>query len=105
MILLAHGRALRELYGQHLPDIAAAFRAYGTMRGDERAAFLRDLYPCLKVTDFSRDLVSRAEGLAAYVWPADIGWTDLGTPVRLRAWLDESRELSTAGFATEATDA
>lgn len=105
MILLAHGRALRELYTQHLPDIAAAFRACGVVRGDERTTLLREIYPVLRSTDFSRDLISRAEGLSAHVWPADIGWTDLGTPLRLRAWLDESRELGTSTFATEATSA
>ena len=60
---------------------------------DDRAAFLDEQYPALPVADFSRDLLARASGLQAYVWPATIGWTDLGTPERLGTWLaDRAQE-------------
>jgi hypothetical protein len=27
-----------------------------------------------------------ARDLSTYVWPASVGWSDLGTPERLRNW-------------------
>jgi hypothetical protein len=39
--------------------------------------------------DFSRDILARARGLAVSLWPASLGWADLGTPDRLRDWWDD----------------
>lgn len=87
MIMVARGSALRQAYTRLLPELGTAFRAYGMMRKEERAAFLAEAYARLPSADFSRDLVARAEGLAVHAWPNEIGWTDLGTPQRLQAWL------------------
>jgi mannose-1-phosphate guanylyltransferase len=104
MILLARGRALRALFTRHLPELGAAFRAHGMLPREERAAFLADTYLRLRPADFSRDLVGRAEGLAVYGWPGGIGWTDLGTPQRVRDWLG-CRALGGAHEPGRRTDA
>jgi len=88
MTLLARAKALRRLYTRQLPAHAAAFRAYGLVAPEERPDFLREMYRRLKPADFSRDLIARSQGLAVHAWPAEIGWSDVGTPPRLFAWLD-----------------
>jgi hypothetical protein len=59
-----------------------------------RGAFLLEQYPTLVATDFCRDLLMRAEGLWVHVWPAALGWSDLGPPRRLRRWISVARQLN-----------
>lgn len=93
MVLVGRVRALLDLYRRHLPELARTFAEARALPSDDRTAFLDAQYPALPVADFSRDLLARASGLQAYVWPATIGWTDLGTPERLRIWLaDRAQE-------------
>jgi hypothetical protein len=90
MILVARARALADLFGELLPDLAAAFRMVRRVPAADRTAFLAALYRDLPIADFSRDVLARASGLATYVLPASVGWSDLGTPERLRAWQNHS---------------
>lgn len=86
MVVVARARALWDLYVRRLPDLARVFAGVIERRGKERARFLASAYRTLPARDFSRDLLTGARGLSARVWPAAIGWSDLGTPERLRDW-------------------
>lgn len=87
MVVVARLQALYRLYAAHLPALNDVFRQARAVPADLREAFLADRYPQLPHTDFSRDLLGPAAGLFLYVWPREMGWTDLGTPDRLDAWL------------------
>jgi mannose-1-phosphate guanylyltransferase len=86
MITVARASAIRQLYAELLPDLAAFFGAVAGLSDRERSVFLTDVYPMIPRFDFSRDLLTHARSLSAYVWPASIGWSDLGTPERLSEW-------------------
>jgi hypothetical protein len=43
--------------------------------------------------------MERAPGIATYIWPTTLGWSDLGTPDRLAAWDERPARDSTAGRA------
>ena len=76
------GRA-RVLYWYRSPPAAKVGRE-AFDEGVRRA--LEQQYPDLRPVDLSRDILSDARGLAAAVWPASLGWTDLDTPERLLRW-------------------
>jgi mannose-1-phosphate guanylyltransferase len=86
LVIVARVRALVELIATHAPALATAFEVAGHLRDVARQAWLAQQYPGLTPVDLSRDILSEARGLAAAVWPASIGWTDLGTPERLLRW-------------------
>ena len=87
MILVGHVQALIDLYRRHLPDLTEVFVHAWSLPPDRRDAYLLERYPHLSVTDLSRDVLTPAEGLVVYTWPASLGWTDLGTPERLEHWI------------------
>jgi mannose-1-phosphate guanylyltransferase len=87
MVLVARVRDLVGLSAAHLPEITTTFLRASARPEPEREAFLRARYPLLANADFSRDVLTKARGLLAYTWPSSIGWSDLGTPDRLCAWL------------------
>ena len=87
MVLVARAIALWRGYHEHLPVLADVFEKAGKLDGQARDGFLRDRYPGLPCADFSRDLLTPARPLCVYTWPAEIGWSDLGTPERLEEWL------------------
>jgi mannose-1-phosphate guanylyltransferase len=86
MIVVAKAAAIRSLYAEHLPDLATTFDRFRRIHPDDRAGWLADAYRTLPSYDFSRDVLTPARNLWTYVLPASIGWTDLGTPDRLREW-------------------
>ena len=87
MVMVARAAALLRLYREHLPALADIFaRARGLGRG-RRDAFLTASYESLRHADFSHDLLTPASGLTLYTWTASLGWSDLGTPDRLDAWM------------------
>jgi len=45
-------------------------------------------YEALPELDFSRDILGKSREAAVLSWPSRMGWSDLGTPERLRAWLE-----------------
>lgn len=87
MVVVADVFALRELYEELLPDWAEAFAVHRRLPENQRDAFLAKQYASLPPADFSRDVLTPAQGLGVYSWPQSIGWSDLGTPDRLHQWL------------------
>jgi mannose-1-phosphate guanylyltransferase len=86
MVMVARAAAIRDLYVELLPNLAGVFADALQLPAPEREAFLATAYPTLPKYDFSRDLVARSKRMTAYVWPASLGWSDLGTPERLDEW-------------------
>jgi mannose-1-phosphate guanylyltransferase len=86
MVIVARASALRDLYAAVLPELAAIFGVALGLPAHRRAEYLAGIYLSLPRWDFSRDVLGRAPRLSVYVWPAAMGWTDLGTPDRLLAW-------------------
>jgi hypothetical protein len=114
MVIAARARTLLDLCREHLPDLTDLFGGALTLPPHSREAYLAERYASLRVADFSRDVLMPAAGLLAYTWPASIGWSDLGTPERLRDWLRIAPEprprvkvptadTQTLGAATAAT--
>jgi len=87
MVVVARLSVLFRLYRRHLPHLTAALVPCARASGSLWSRVLSDTYARLSSTDFCRDLLASAEDLAVYSWPGSIGWSDLGTPERLRAWL------------------
>ena len=104
MVIIAHLQALYGLYAAHLPALDDVFRRARAVPTNEREAFLADRYPQLPHTDLSRDLLGPAAGLSLYVWPRELGWTDLGTPDRLEAWLRRRQARPTLRGTLSALD-
>jgi mannose-1-phosphate guanylyltransferase len=102
MVLVGRAGALLELYQRHLPGLTRMFAAARALPVALRPAFLDAEYPSMPPADFSRDLLGRANGLHTFIWPAELGWTDLGTPERLTAWLAEHLARQDAGLAQPA---
>lgn len=92
MVLVGKVGALLELYRAHLPFHLDVVTAAHAMAPPARQSFLRDWYDELSAADFCRDLLTRARNLCLYTWPAEMGWSDLGTPDRLQNWLELQRE-------------
>ena len=86
MVLVGRASAVFAECQRQLPDIAAVFLAARREPEPRRTAFLAGAYRSLPAADFSRDVVAHARGLALFTWPGGMGWSDLGTPERLRAW-------------------
>jgi mannose-1-phosphate guanylyltransferase len=77
----ARGAMLRALYGQRLPALLAAFEATAPHRSMRSAAAL---YDRIGSSDFSRDVLEGSvQNLGVRIAPT-CGWTDLGTPDRVR---------------------
>jgi mannose-1-phosphate guanylyltransferase len=96
MVLVARGTALAGLFDRHLPWIADVFRPARRLSPASRQAHFGEAYPALRGADFSRDLLTPADGLSLVTWPSEMGWSDLGTPERLGEWLAERRQPPTA---------
>jgi mannose-1-phosphate guanylyltransferase len=90
MVVVARAAAVFAECERRVPEIARVFRT--AMRFDPiaRASYLAREYQALPASDFSRDILSRAEGLTLHRWPVELGWSDLGTPDRLDSWLRDA---------------
>lgn len=82
MMMVCHGQRLMQLYEQRLPRMIAAFR---WARPEESPSRTAELYRVLEAADFSRDLLAGSEPFLDMRTTAPCGWTDLGTPSRVRA--------------------
>ncbi len=102
MVVVARARTLFDLYREHLPGLATVFAEALELPAPEREMFLSMQYPELPALDFSRHLLTQARGLETYAWPGTIGWSDLGTPERLRRWLAAAAPVRTAHATTAA---
>ncbi len=88
MVLVASARSLLELFASRQPALSTALVSAWGSPASSRDAALAETYEHLRGLDFSRDVLTGAEGLTVYTWPASVGWSDLGTPDRLNAWLE-----------------
>ena len=87
MVVVSRASALRALFRARLPELVDVFDAAAALPRATREAFLADVYPHLPCKDFSRDVLEGAPSLLVYTWRHSLGWSDLGTPERLRRWL------------------
>ena len=92
MIIASRGKSLWDLADRHIPEVCWCFAIYRQLIGHRGADdFLRGIYPGLPVSDFCRDILQPATGLA--VTPMiDAGWFDCGTPERLFRAMEPSQE-------------
>lgn len=88
MVVVARATALLDLHRTHVQHWANVFATYQRLPGSRRPSFLDQQYARLPSADFSRDVLTHAQGLAVYSWDQAIGWSDLGTPERLQQWLN-----------------
>jgi len=86
MVVVALASTLLTSYERHAPAIRAAFDPVLRLPPRERASYLERAYVDLWPADFCRDLLTPATNLWVSVWPASLGWSDLGTPERLSRW-------------------
>jgi mannose-1-phosphate guanylyltransferase len=84
MVLVARAGALSAAFRKHLPELVRVFDRAVAMDPRERSAFLAEIYSGIAPADFSRDLLTHARNVRLHVWPAGLGWTDLGVPDRLQ---------------------
>jgi mannose-1-phosphate guanylyltransferase len=87
LIFAASGSALREAYLRVVPDVLRSClgaTARTESDGEAWVEFFRDV-PTL---DFGRDVLQRAPAGLRVIHVPECGWTDLGTPARVAAWLD-----------------
>lgn len=83
-LIVSRVGALLDLIAARLPQLAAEMTAVLGRSGAERDAALAALYDGLASIDFSREVLQGAEGRLGVVVAPPCGWTDLGTPERLR---------------------
>jgi mannose-1-phosphate guanylyltransferase len=87
MVLVARARALLGLFERTRPGLVALLEAVAALPAPAQALHLRRAYALAASCDLSRDILGPAGDLAVHCWPAEVGWTDLGTPERLAEWL------------------
>ena len=86
-ILASTGEGLLELFRATRPELLESYgRHLGSHETSARA--LESLFRELEPTDFSRDVLEHAPERLVVVRVPPCGWTDLGTPARLAAWVD-----------------
>ncbi len=87
-VFTSSARTLLLLYGQVLPELQEPFLRKLVVGPHPRA--LDELYEELPSRDFSRELLERVPERLELVVVPPCGWSDLGTPSRLRRFLDAS---------------
>lgn len=88
MMLASPMSAMLRLYERRLPRMLAAFRWARPEEGPSRAAAL---YGTLEPADFSRDVLQGSEPFLDMRVATPCGWTDLGTPSRVKACVNTWR--------------
>ncbi len=83
-LMVARVRTLIDLFRTRRPELLAALESAFVRAEPERGAALAALYAELPQADFSRDVLEGAEARLGVVVAPPCGWTDLGTPERLR---------------------
>jgi mannose-1-phosphate guanylyltransferase len=96
-IMVGHVRAFLRLFAQQLPDLLSRMRARVAVGGMEPPPVeLSGVYRSLPCADFSRQVLEGCrESLCVLAVPA-CGWSDLGTPDRVAAWLSERAPRQTS---------
>lgn len=90
-IFACTGSALYGLLEDSLPSLVRAYLQGLAANGNEPGA-LAATFAELPECDFSRDVLQRNPDRLRLVEVPACGWTDLGTPARLAAWLGRHRE-------------
>jgi mannose-1-phosphate guanylyltransferase len=90
MVVVARAGTIFDLFLRTLPETAGTFVQMVRRHPRDWQVHLSEVYPSLSIADFSRDILTGMPGLLVSVWPASLGWSDLGTPDRLRAWQERS---------------
>jgi mannose-1-phosphate guanylyltransferase len=94
-ILVAAGRSLLHLYTRCLPGLLGEILTWrDKARVPERE--LEQLYQSLPNHDFSRDVLSPSCSELSVLPVANCGWSDLGTPDRLRLFHRQQASASIA---------
>jgi len=108
LITVADGWTLLRLFEEVAGELVDAFEAHrrpdSVQRFDAEELFdVEELYDDLPMLDFSCDVLEKAIGrLVVCTAEAACGWMDVGTPRRLRAFLDH-HEDSSFGFPKAVT--
>jgi mannose-1-phosphate guanylyltransferase len=91
-IFAARAAALLPLFERSVPQLVDAFRAIRELGDAPFAADrLHDLYEALPAVDFSKEVLQGAPDRLQVLPVASCGWTDLGTPDRIRRCLARKR--------------
>ena len=102
MVVVARVRIFRRLFDELVPELAGTFTAAEHVPEPERPGFLAAAYQTLHSFDFSHDVLRAARGLSTCIWPATVGWSDLGTPERLFEWQHRMNSHAPQGSAVTA---
>jgi mannose-1-phosphate guanylyltransferase len=89
-IIVAEGVALLQQYLRTVPRLVGEFVAWKEDTNDSEHE-LAALYRKLPISDFSRDVLERSAEDLLVVRASECGWTDLGTPKRLKRHQGKSR--------------
>jgi mannose-1-phosphate guanylyltransferase len=89
LMLVADADALLRLYEEALPEL---FRSFLDRSNGNRQA-CEDLYETIRDADFSRDVLARFADRLSLLQVPDCGWSDLGTPARVKRFLDRQQAV------------
>jgi mannose-1-phosphate guanylyltransferase len=100
-LLAARAHALFDLVSARHPrlvnDFLRATAPLPTHSGPTPIDGIRDLYDGLATVDLARDVLATAPGRLRVLAVPPCGWSDLGTPERLLAWMRRQRATATVG--------
>jgi mannose-1-phosphate guanylyltransferase len=91
-VLVVRAHALLGVVGRLLPDTLRGFRQLACSAQEGLAS--RRLYEHLPSIDLSRDVLELATHFLSVLRVPPCGWSDLGTPERLRQFLERSQGAS-----------
>lgn len=86
-IVASTGLGLLEVFTLTLPGLVASYVENLMARGWQQDA-LEPLYRTVQAKDFGRDVLECATDRLRVLRAPQCGWTDLGTPGRVRTWLE-----------------
>ena len=95
-LMVARVSTLIDLFRSRRPELLTAMESAFVHAEPERGAALARLYAGLPAADFSREVLEGAESRLGVVVAPPCGWTDLGTPDRLRRCRDRHAPRTTA---------
>lgn len=90
-IFASTGAALAGAFQAALPSLAMD-HLESFAGGEAEARAIAAMFESLPDCDFSRDVLQRNAARLRLIEVPNCGWTDLGTPARLAAWLEGHRE-------------
>jgi len=90
LIFAVSGRGLLNLFLEAAPGLVEAWLRMVPARDGPRETLL-ECFATLPFTDLSRDILERSVPHLRVVPVRGSGWTDLGTPDRLKTWLHRQR--------------